>query len=166
MTSDRPLLPMLSTDLQIRPATPSDDRLIAQHFYQMWRDNQVPEEAIAPHWMEMTLEFIDQARQTLNYQAYLAEMHGQAVGSVGCQIFAGLYPNIMHPTVRRDGYIWGVYVEAAYRRRGIATQLMQQAIAYLSQLGCTHAVLNASPPGRPVYQSMGFEDSNLMRLRL
>ncbi len=122
---------------------------------------------MAPDWLEITLEFISQARQTLSYQAFVAEVEGrQIVGSAGCQRFAGLSPNVMKAAERCDGYIWGVYVEPAYRNRGIATQLTQQAIAHLKASGCTHAVLNASPSGKPVYSRLGFIESNLMRLDL
>lgn len=151
---------------QVRAATTAEDRLIAHHFYQMWLDNQIAEDAIAPDWLETTLQFIQQARQTLNYQAFLAEVEGCVVGSAGGQRFAGLYPNVMKATERCDGYIWGVYVEPAYRNCGIATQLTQQVIAHLKSIGCTHAVLNASPSGKPVYSRLGFSDSNVMRLDL
>lgn len=150
----------------VRAATPAEDSLIAHHFYHMWLDNQIVEAAIAPDWLEATLQFIHQARQTLSYQAFVAEVEGQVIGSAGCQRFAGLYPNIMKAKERCDGYIWGVYVEPAYRGQGIATQLTQQAIAHLKTIGCTHAVLNASPSGQPVYSRLGFVDSNLMRLDL
>lgn len=152
--------------IQTRAATPEEDPLIARHFYQMWLDNQIAESAIATNWLEITLQFIDQARQSLNYQAFIAEVEGQVIGSAGCQRFAGLYPNIMQATERCDGYIWGVYVEPAYRSQGIATQLTQQTIAHLKVIGCTHAVLNASPSGKPVYSRLGFVDGNLMRLDL
>lgn len=150
--------------LQIRAATPAEDSVIVRHFYQMWLDNQVAESAIDPNWLEITLQFINQARGNLSYQAFVAEIGAQIVGSVGCQRFAGLYPNVMKPADRCDGYIWGVYVEPAYRGQGIATQLTQQAIDYLKSIACTHAVLNASPLGKSVYVRLGFTDSNLMRL--
>lgn len=151
---------------QVRSATPTEDALIARHFYQMWLDNSIAESAIAPDWLEITLQFIDQARATLDYQAFVAEIEGQVIGSAGCQRFAGPYPQVIKTGDRCDGYIWGVYVEPAYRGQGIATQLTQQTIAYLQEIGCTHAVLNASPSGKPVYARLGFVDSNLMRLDL
>ncbi len=150
----------------VRAATPANHIAIAHHFYQMWLDNQIAASAIAPDWLEITLQFMEQAHQTLGYQAFVAEVEGQIVGSAGCQRFAGLYPNIINATDRRDGYIWGVYVEQPYRHQGIATQLTQHAIAHLRAIGCTHAVLNASPTGKPVYARLGFADSNLMRLDL
>ncbi|HEY9641669.1 MAG TPA: GNAT family N-acetyltransferase [Coleofasciculaceae cyanobacterium] len=157
---------LMQQRLQVRAATPAEDSLIAHHFYQMWLDNQVSADTMAIDWLEITLQFISQARQTLNYQAFVAEVDGQVVGSAGCQRFAGLYPNVMKASERSDGYIWGVYVEPDYRGRGIATQLTQQTIAYLKAIGCTHAVLNASPSGRPVYSRLGFTESNVMRLDL
>lgn len=87
----------------VRAATPAEDSLIAHHFYHMWLDNQIVEAAIAPDWLEATLQFIHQARQTLSYQAFVAEVEGQVIGSAGCQRFAGLYPNIMKAKERCDG---------------------------------------------------------------
>jgi GNAT superfamily N-acetyltransferase len=155
---------MLSKNtIQIREAGLSEDALIAQHFYQMWQDNQVPATSIQPNWEEITIQFIEQARHNLFYKAFIAEIDQQVVGSTSCQLFAGLYPHILTDEVRKYGYIWGVYVEPAYRRQGIAKQLTQTAIDYLKDLGCTQTILHASPLGLPVYQSLGFVSSNEMR---
>jgi GNAT superfamily N-acetyltransferase len=151
---------------QVRIATPTEDTLIAQHFYQMWLDNQVPEDAIASDWRETVLQYINQARENLQYRAFVAEVEERVVGSAGGQRFAGLYPNIIQTTERCDGYIWGVYVEPAYRGQGIATRLTQEVIEHLRSIGCTRAVLNASPSGRPVYSRLGFVEHNVMQLSL
>ncbi|HEY9845079.1 MAG TPA: GNAT family N-acetyltransferase, partial [Candidatus Caenarcaniphilales bacterium] len=156
------LLPKIT----FRSATPADDPLIAQHFHQMWLDNQVPVECLQPNWLAQTLQFIAQARQNLGYQAFLSEVHAQIVGSVSAQRFTGLYPVIFTPSYRQDGYIWGVYVEPVYREQGIATELTRLAIEHLKTLGCTRAVLNASPSGRPVYEKLGFGSNNAMTLSL
>lgn len=157
---------MTTPIIQIREATLMEDTLIAAHFYHLWRDNQVPEELIQPDWRERILQFIDRARQELRYQAFVAEAEGRIIGSAGCQLFAGLYPLALVETYRNYGYIWGVYVEPPYRGKGIAKQLTHRAIAYLKSLGCTQAILHASPSGRPVYSGLGFTDSNEMRLDL
>ncbi len=149
---------------QVRTATPAEDALLAQHFYQMWLDNQVPEAAMAPNWRETVLQYINQARENLQYQAFVAEVEGRVVGSAGGQRFAGLYPNIIQATERCDGYIWGVYVEVAYRGRGIATRLTQEVVEHLRSIGCTRAVLNASPSGRSIYSRLGFVEGNVMQL--
>jgi GNAT superfamily N-acetyltransferase len=82
-----------------------------------------------------------------------------------------------HPVVSDDGvhfvvsgrghvavYAWrgvaGLYdmgVEEAYRRRGIGRALTLAACRRARELGCTHATLNATPLGEPVYRGVGFE---------
>ncbi|NEP17379.1 MAG: GNAT family N-acetyltransferase [Leptolyngbya sp. SIO4C1] len=153
--------------IQFRAAAATEDTIVAQHFYQMWRDLAVPADRLLPDWQSQTVEFIAQARNTLGFQAFIAIADtGEAVGSASCQIFSGLYPLILSPGYQQRGYLWGVYVDASYRRQGIATKLTLMAIAHLKQLGCTHALLNASPAGQPLYETLGFEPGNLMSLRL
>ena len=153
-------------NITIREASQNEDSLIARHFYQMWMDNDVPDESIRSDWLETTLQFINNARQDLFYQAFIAEVDGVAIGSASCQIFAGLYPQVLVENYRKYGYIWGVYVETAYRGKGIAKQLTNMAIAYLKSLGCTRVILHASPSGKQVYTSLSFFESNEMRLDL
>lgn len=148
----------------IYQATPKIDSIIAKHFYQLWLDNNVSEDLIRDNWLDITLKFIQQARQEQKFQAFIAQVEGEIVGSVSCQLFAGLYPSIRRD--RNYGYIWNVYVETAYRRQGIATELTKTAINYLKTLNCTKAVLHASPSGKPVYENIGFISSNEMMLDL
>ena len=154
----------------IKPATPAVDRVIAEHFYQLWLDNNVAQELIDHDWLDITLKFIQQARQELKFQAFIAQVETEAnnqskiVGSVSCQLFAGLYPGIRSD--RRYGYIWNVYVTKDYRLQGIATELTKTAVDYLKSLNCTKAVLHASAMGQPVYQGLDFIGSNEMMLDL
>ncbi|BAY10056.1 GNAT family N-acetyltransferase [Calothrix sp. NIES-2098] len=152
--------------IRFREANIDDDTTIARHFFQLWRDNGVPEASMQVNWLETTLAFIDLARQTLAYKAFIAEINSEIVGSVGCQLFAGLYPHVLAEQQRKYGYIWGVYVEEAYRQQGIAKRLTQMAIAHLQSLNCTSAILHASPSGKPLYSNLGFRESNEMRLDL
>lgn len=149
-----------------RASTASEDAAIAQHFYAMWRDLGVSADGIQPGWRDMALEFIATARQTLDYQAFVAEVNGAIIASAGGQRFSGLYPLILSPAQRQYGYIWGVYVEPAYRHQGVATRLTQLVVDHLKAIGCTKVVLNAAPKARSLYASLGFCDSNLMELEL
>ena len=155
-----------STKILVREAVAQDESIIAQHFYQLWLDNGVSAEQISPDWLEITLQFMERARQELAYQAFIAEIDGEIVGSAGGQLFAGLYPQPFISQYHQYGYIWNVYVEPLYRHRGIGSQLTQRTVDYLKSLGCTRAILHASPFGKPLYESMGFNSSNEMRLDL
>jgi ribosomal protein S18 acetylase RimI-like enzyme len=151
----------------VRDGRVEEDPLIAEHFREMWRDNGVSEERICGAWEANVLAFVSTARSGLEYRSFFAEGAGsQVVGSASCQLFAGLYPSILEVQQRKYGYIWGVYVQPNFRRRGIARALTAAALAYLRGIGCTHALLHASPSGRPVYAAMAFQPSNEMRLEL
>jgi GNAT superfamily N-acetyltransferase len=151
---------------KIREATQDEDSLIAKHFYQLWIDNNVSSDSIKSDWLDITIKFINQARQELYYKAFVAEIDNIVIGSVSCQLFAGLYPQLQKDSARKYGYIWNVYVEAPYRGKGIGKKLTSRAVDYLKSIKCTRVILHASPLGKPVYDSLGFSDSNEMRLDL
>ncbi|BAZ27381.1 putative acetyltransferase [Kalymmatonema gypsitolerans NIES-4073] len=154
--------------IAIREATQQEDPIIARHFYQMSKDLGVPDDNINPDWLDIILQFIEQARQDLFYKAFVAEVDGAIVGSASCQLYTikGLYPNILKQQSRKTGYIWGVYVEPCYRRQGIAKQLTNATVNYLKGIGCTRVRLDASVMGKPVYESLGFSNGNGMQLDL
>lgn len=153
-------------NISIREANVEEAILIAEHFYKMWLDIGIPEDAIEENWQQIILQFIENARKNLFYQAFVAEVDGIIVGSASCQLYAGLYPNVIKLNHRKLGYLWGVYVEPAHRRKGIAKQLTNTVVEYLKNIGCTRVVLNASPAGKPVYISLNFIESNAMHLDL
>jgi GNAT superfamily N-acetyltransferase len=156
----------MNPNVHIREALPQEDSIIAEHFYQMWLDNNILADSIKPNWQQITLDFISQARQNLCYKAFVAEVEKQVIGSTSCQLFAGLYPNILKTEYRKYGYIWGVYVAPDYRKKGIGKSITKIAVNYLKSIGCTRAILNASPSGKTVYSRLGFSISNEMQLDL
>jgi GNAT superfamily N-acetyltransferase len=58
----------------------------------------------------------------------------------------------------RFAWISMVLVDAGYRRRGLATQLMRRAMDDLAAGGLL-PVLDATPDGRAVYRALGFQES-------
>ncbi|AFZ12676.1 GCN5-related N-acetyltransferase [Crinalium epipsammum PCC 9333] len=156
----------MNPNVHLREALPQEDFIIAEHFYQMWLANHVLADSIQPNWQQITLEFISHARQNLCYKAFVAEVEKQVIGSTSCQIFAGLYPDILKAEYRKYGYIWGVYVEPDYRKNGIGKSITKMAVDYLKSIGCTRAILNASPSGKTVYSGLCFSISNEMQLDL
>jgi GNAT superfamily N-acetyltransferase len=61
-------------------------------------------------------------------------------------------------------YLWNVYTYPEFRKRGLARLLTQRAIAYCRQHGHKILWLHASEFGRPLYESLGFESTNEMKL--
>jgi GNAT superfamily N-acetyltransferase len=75
---------------------------------------------------------------------FAALWQGQAAGTAAAFAFGTV------------GWIAMVLVERSLRGRGIATRLMEHALAYLDQRGVRTVRLDATPLGRPIYERLGF----------
>ena len=84
---------MSDSTIAITLAKPEHDVAIARHFYQLWLDNGVSADALCDDWLSLTVKFIQNARRDLKFQAFIAQDENKIVGSVSCQLFAGLYPS-------------------------------------------------------------------------
>ncbi len=157
---------MSNPKIAIAKASPEHDVIVAQHFYQLWLDNNVSSDSFRDDWLEITLNFIAKARREFAFQSFIAQDNSKIIGSASCQLFNGLYPSPFKIENRQYGYIWNVFVTSAYRRQGIATQLTNKTVDYLQELNCTRAILHASPFGKPVYEKIGFIPSNEMVIDL
>ncbi len=67
---------------------------------------------------------------------------------------------------RPTGFILGVSVLPAYRRRGLAKALTQRCVEWLRSMGCKRIRLHTSHAARSIYQSLGFIASSEMELIL
>jgi ribosomal protein S18 acetylase RimI-like enzyme len=63
---------------------------------------------------------------------------------------------------RELAWIGMVLVDPEYRRRGIATRLMDVALEYLTKQGLETIKLDATPDGRLVYENLGFKEESLI----
>lgn len=155
------------TDLTtIRPAVPDDHDCLATFFYKMWEDNGMTGHHFRDDWKATTLAFMADAERISEARAFVADEGGRLVGGAQCLVSRKLYPQALRPDIRKDGYIWGVYVEPGFRRQGLATRLTSACTDYLKTIGCTRMILHASPTGKPVYAALGFQETNEMRLEI
>lgn len=63
-------------------------------------------------------------------------------------------------------YLLSMYTEKEYRKKGVATLIVEQAINWSREHGFTRLELHASSYGRGVYEKLGFRQSSEMRLDL
>jgi GNAT superfamily N-acetyltransferase len=61
-----------------------------------------------------------------------------------------------------EAIVLNVYVEAPWRRRGVAGALMRSTLSALDDRGIRRIVLHASPDGKRLYERLGFEPTNEM----
>ena len=62
-------------------------------------------------------------------------------------------------------YLHSVYTLHEYRRKGMARRIVRQAIDFCRERGFTIFKLHASQEGRPLYESLGFQQTNEMSLK-
>jgi predicted N-acetyltransferase YhbS len=62
------------------------------------------------------------------------------------------------------GWIGTVWVDAAWRRRGIGTALTEATLDEAEAAGCRTLILVATQAGRPLYERLGFEVQSFYRI--
>lgn len=155
--------------LACRPATPADAGVLAEHRVAMFRDmgDLHPDHEVALR--EASARYFATALERHEYLAWLAERPGAPapiVGGAGLQ----LRPLLPRPEpggtgiqLGREGLVLNVYVEPAWRRRGVARRLMEEVLRWAPANGVVRLVLHASADGRRLYESLGFVATSEMR---
>jgi GNAT superfamily N-acetyltransferase len=59
-----------------------------------------------------------------------------------------------------------MYTEPGARRRGVAKRLLEAMIEWCRTKGFSAVSLHASDAGRPLYEMVGFQQTNEMTLKL
>ncbi len=145
----------------LRPATIADLEVLIYHRHAMWRDMGRDTKAMAMVDL-VSREYFSAALPDGSYRGWLAESHEKIVGGAGVVI--SRWPGQPGSLLAKRAMILNMYVEREYRRRGIARALMETMIAWCKAEGFSGVGLHASDEGRPLYESMGFVQTNEMRL--
>ena len=89
-----------------------------------------------------------------SHTGYLAFDGEDFVGAGGVSYYR-VMPTYHNPTGRK-AYIMNMYVRPDYRRRGIATRMLDLLVADARQRGIQCISLEATDAGRPIYAKYGF----------
>lgn len=89
---------------------------------------------------------------------WVADDGGRVVGT-GAIIFYDMPPAFNNVSGIK-GYVANIYTDPDYRRRGIATTILEKLKDEARARGVTMLWLGASDQGRPIYQKVGFQDTN------
>jgi ribosomal protein S18 acetylase RimI-like enzyme len=156
----------MEEQVEITEASPADDATLVRHYLALWESYGTPPVHIDPEAPSRIAAFIANGRQHHGLKAFLARSDSRIAGSVACQLHISPFPEVIMPAHRLLGYVWSVYVEPDFRRKGVARRLMEAAIGHLKELGCTIAVLHSSDAGERLYEELGFARAKEMRLKL
>lgn len=99
------------------------------------------------------------------YRGWLA-IRGDGRVAAGAGVTIVPWPGAPRDPAPRRGWIQNVYTEPEFRRLGLARQLMGIVVGWCRDAGFYTVSLHASADGRALYESLGFRDTNEMRLTL
>ena len=109
------------------------------------------------HWLKRKMEAGE-------YVAWFAIAPDESVAA-GAGLWLMDWPPHIVGGGKWRGNIVNVYTEAAYRRKGLARELMKTAMEWCAREGVETVILHASDEGRPLYERLGFEATNEMGLK-
>ncbi len=95
------------------------------------------------------------------YMGWIISDAGHPIASAGLLILEWP-PHPLDPAGESRAYLLNVFVEPAYRRRGLARELIRLCLAETHRRGIRIVSLHASDQGRPIYESLGFRAANEM----
>ena len=153
-------------DYTIRQATVTDAPIIVHHRRAMFTDMGLADSKDLDA-MEVTFApYVMQALGNGSYRGWLAETDGGRVVAGGGLIVHEWPARPGNPSDPHRAYILNVYTEPDHRKRGLARRIVMTILAWCRAEGFWAVSLHASTYGRPLYESLGFEPTNEMRLKL
>lgn len=141
-------------DIDYRPITPGDVDIVCQQreamFREMGREENLLDRMRIPFhsWLEPRLV-------TGIYSGFIGAVNDKPVAGIGITL-VDWAPHPRHPETSERGYISNLYVEPAFRRRGLAKDLMEMAETSMRKKGIKLAALHASDAGRALYEKTGW----------
>ncbi len=150
--------------ITIREGTVVDIPEISRQRRRMCEDMHYTDAQALSAMVDVTIGYLKKAIPEGSFRSWLACDDARIVA--GGAVVISPWPSHAYDLECRRATILNVYTEPEYRRRGIARQIMQTIIAWCKQEGFARVSLHASEDGRHLYESLGFVDSNEMRLNL
>ena len=147
------------TDALIRRAEYADLAAIVQLRREWTReeDGDIP----APDFEENLTAWF--GREWSRRIMWLAEEGGRPVGMMNLAIYERMpWPG---RALSRWGYLGNVFVLAAYRNRGIGSQLVSAALNYADRNDFVRVVLSPTERSVPLYERAGFGPADALMLR-
>jgi GNAT superfamily N-acetyltransferase len=148
----------------IREATASDIPEVLRQRRRMYEDMHYTDSATLDAMASLSSPYLKTAMAEGSFRAWLAADANRVVA--GGAVIISPWPAHPYDLECRRATILNVYTDPEYRRRGIARQIMQTIISWCQHEGFSRVTLHASDDGRHLYESLGFEPSNEMRLKL
>jgi GNAT superfamily N-acetyltransferase len=150
--------------IRIREATANDIPEILRQRRAMYIDMEYYDTSTLDAMIATCEPYLATAFSNGSFHAWLAS-GGDSIRGGGAVIVSP-WPSHPYDLECRRATILNVYTYREFRRQGIARSLMQTMIGWCKQQRFAQVWLHASKDGRALYESLGFEPGNEMRLKL
>ncbi len=147
--------------LTTRPATADDAAHITHHRRRMFVDAGRPDNAVLDRMAEAHTPWVARMMEEGKYIGWLTEEDGQIVAGAGL-LLLDWPPHPLDPDSTQRGYLLNVYVEPAFRRRKLASNLIELALSEARRRKIRVVSLHSTAEGRPLYSANGFRATNEM----
>lgn len=147
----------MTGDVSIRRAQRADALALAELRLRMYAELD-PDLTIPANYQRVCEAFFEREAGGTMFRSWLAQDGERGIGAATLHVFE-TFPRIDAPRAL-DGRIRSVYVDPGYRRRGVATRLLEEAIAEAVREQIDRLTLSASIYGRSLYERVGFVARN------
>jgi ribosomal protein S18 acetylase RimI-like enzyme len=145
-----------------RAATAADAAIITHHRRRMFVDAGRSDNRVLDVMAENFEPWVKLQLEKGTYLGWLAlDDKGDIIGGSGL-MFLDWPPHPLDPTSRYRGYLLNVYVEPMHRRKHIASELIELALAEARRRQIRVVALHSTDAGRALYESNGFRATNEM----
>jgi GNAT superfamily N-acetyltransferase len=151
--------------IHIRRADVEDLKHLLHHRRAMFEEMGFRDTAVLERVEDLSREYFSEALRIRRYRGWIAEdLNGQIVGGGG--VLVAEWPGYPGENHSERAWILNMYTEPGARRCGVAKQLLEVMIEWCRIKGFSAVSLHASSAGRPLYETVGFQQTNEVRLRL
>ena len=154
----------MTTDISIREARIEEIPEILRQRRGMYEDMGYKDADALSAMLASCEPYLAASLRNGSFRCWLALQGERAVG--GGAVLISPWPSHPYDLECRRATILNVYVYPGFRRKGIARRLTKTILDWCRNQGLAAVYLHASKSGRPLYESLGFEPTNEMRLKL
>ncbi len=149
---------------KIRRASSRDIELLVQHRHRMFEEMSSPtEEELTVHDGSYRVWANAMMRRRLLHVYIVETSTGKPAASGGVWL-REMQPSPGHPHGMVP-YVLSVYTRPEFRRKGLASMIVEEATAWARKHGYYKVVLHASKTGRKVYSQLGWKRTWEMEFR-
>jgi len=149
----------------LRDAGARDVDLLVRHRREMWKDLGLRKKSVLDEADRVYGKWVKSGFKNRSLLGWIAETNEGVLAGSGC---IWLRPAQPRPNlkVQIQPYLLSMYTEPSFRRKGVASRVVKEAIKWCGRNGYSRLALHASRYGRGLYRKYGFTRSWEMRLRL